>query len=492
MTVNGKLDRKALPEPEAVERAEGVGSYVAPRTVTEELLCGIWGRVLGLKRVGVEDNFFRLGGHSLLATQVVSQVRQVFGVELELRRLFETPTASGLAEAIGELQRSGGVDTQPPLVQVEGKGELPLSYAQQRLWFIDQLEPGSAVYNVPVGVRVLGELRVASLERTLREVVNRHEVLRTRIVEREGRAAQEVEAAGRVELEREDLRGLGSEEQESEVRRQGDREAERPFDLRQGPLLRARLLELGEAEHVLLLTMHHIVSDGWSMGVLVREIGMLYAAYAGGEESPLAELTIQYGDYAVWQRNWLQGAELERQVRYWREQLLELPLLELPTDRVRPMVPSHRGGSIAVELPAGLTRRLKDLAQSQGVTLFMVLLAGFQLMLSRWSGQQDVVVGTDVANRNRSELEQLIGFFVNQLVLRTEVSGELSVGEFLGRVREVCLGAYAHQELPFERLVEELNPERSLGRTPLFQVKLILQNAPMPEVERCRRSICRP
>src|SRR5229473_1215461 len=375
LTANGKLDRRALPKPG--ERPEQGREYVGPRTAVEEILCGIWAKVLGLERVGVEDNFFELGGHSLLATQAVSQVRKAFSVELELRRLFESPTVMELAKAIERARTHGPKEEMPPLEQVSRDGDLELSYAQQRLWFIDQLEPGGATYNIPVAVRLKGALDVGVVEKVFKEVVKRHEVLRTRIEMREGRGVQVIEGGWSGAVELVDLREKGEEEQGEEIRREGEGEARRGFDLSRGPLLRVRVLKLGEEEHVLLVTMHHIVSDGWSMGVLVREVARLYEAFVKGEESPLPELGIQYADYAVWQREWLQGEILEGQLKYWREQLKDVPVLEMPTDHPRPAVASHRGAGVPVQISREVLKGLKELSGQEGMTLFMVLLAGF-------------------------------------------------------------------------------------------------------------------
>src|SRR5229473_859734 len=380
-----------------------------------------------------------------------------------------------------QLFQQEGIDIPEETIKHRVESSL-LSYAQERLWIIDQLEPGGATYNIPVAVRLKGALDVGVVERVFKEVVKRHEVLRTRIEMREGRGVQVIEGGWSGAVELVDLREKGEEEQGEEIRREGEGEARRGFDLSRGPLLRVRVLKLGEEEHVLLVTMHHIVSDGWSMGVLVREVARLYEAFVKGEESPLPELGIQYADYAVWQREWLQGEILEGQLKYWREQLKDVPVLEMPTDHPRPAVASHRGAGVPVQISREVLKGLKELSGQEGMTLFMVLLAGFQVMLSRYSGQEDVVVGAPISNRTRAELEELIGFFVNQLVLRVDLSGDPSVREMLRRVREVCLGAYAHQDLPFERLVEDLNPKRDLSREPLFQVMLVLQNAPIGEL----------
>src|ERR1051326_341385 len=375
-------------------------------------------------------------------------------------------------------------EKQQTIPRRSGEGPVRLSFAQQRLWFLNLLEPGSTAYNMPTGLRLLGNLDVAALERSFTEVVRRHEVLRTRIESVDGTPVQVVMPAEAVDLSLVDLRAIADEERAAFVRRMAVEEGQRVFDLSQGRLLRHTLLRLGAEEHVLLLTMHHIVSDGWSMEILTREVSTLYAAYASGQESPLAELPIQYADYAVWQREWLQGEVLEEQLGYWRKQLADAPaVLDLPTDRNRPAQQSAREASLPLQLSTELTAGLKQLSKREGVTLFMTLLAAWQLLLARYSRQPDVVVGSPVANRTRAEVEGLIGFFVNTLVLRTEVSSELRVRELLQRVREVCLGAYAHQEVPFEMLVEQLQPERDLSYTPLFQVMLVLQNAPQQGIE---------
>src|SRR5216684_6577848 len=323
-------------------------------------------------------------------------------------------------ELLEKLFNQEGIELPEKIIKRKSNCPL-LSYAQERLWFINQLEPGGAAYNIPMAVRLKGVLQIGTVEKVFKEVVKRHEVLRTRIGIREGRGVQVIEGEWGGALEMVDLRELGEEEQEEEIRRQGEEEAQRAFDLSRGPMLRVRALKLGEEEHVLLVTMHHIVSDGWSMGVLVREVAALYEAFVKGEESPLPELKIQYADYAVWQREWLQGEVLEEQLKYWREQLKDLQALEMPTDHPRPAVASHRGACVPVQISGELLGSLKELSEQEGSTLFMVLLAGFQVVMSRYSGQEDVVVGTDVANRTRAELEELIGFFVNQLVLRVDL-----------------------------------------------------------------------
>ncbi|HEX8151320.1 MAG TPA: amino acid adenylation domain-containing protein, partial [Pyrinomonadaceae bacterium] len=475
LTPTGKIDRRALPDPEPT-RSQSSGTFAAPRTPVEELLAQVWSETLGLDGVGRDDNFFELGGHSLLATQAVSRVREALGVELPLRTIFEAQTPGELAAHVAAGWREGQGAEAAPLAPAERAGDLPLSFAQQRLWFLDQMEPGLSAYNMPGAVRLTGALDLDALERSLAEVIGRHEVLRTRFAQADGLPVQVVEAEPEFALALEDLRGLCESGRDAELSRRVLEEAERPFDLSAGPLVRARLFRVADEEHVLLVTMHHIVSDGWSIGLLIREAAANYAAFVEGGESPASALPIQYGDYAVWQRGWLRGEALERQMDYWRRQLGgELPVLDLPADRPRPAAQSYRGARQTFELPAELSAALKGLSRREGATLFMTVLAAFKVFLHRYTGADEVVVGTDIANRNRRETEGLIGFFANQLVLRTDVSGNPTFNELLGRVREVCLGAYAHQDVPFEKLVEELQPARDLSRPPLFQVKFVWQ-----------------
>jgi acyl carrier protein len=456
-----------------------VGEYVMPRTEVEWELTRLWQEVLGVERVGVRDNFFELGGHSLLATQLVSRVRERFEVELPLRELFAEPTVGGLAEAIG---RASARPQAPPIRRRVFEDELPLSFAQQRLWFLNQLAPGSPFYNMPGATRLKGKLEVRALSRALQEIVSRHESLRTRFVAVESRPVQVIDRRVELRISELDLRALEREAAEREIERLAAEEARRPFDLERGPLLRASLLRTGDEEHVALFTMHHIVSDGWSLGVLVREVAVLYQAFSEQKPSPLPELPVQYADFAQWQRNWLRGPVLERLLRYWVDRLRDAPRLRLPTDRPRPRIERFLGAQYTFEYPLDLLQALRQLSRGEGVTLFMTLLAGFQVLLSRLTGQKDIVVGSPIANRTRAELEGLIGFFVNTLVLRTNLGGDPSLRELLRRVQKVCLDAYMHQDLPFERLVQEVEPERDLGREPLFQVMFALQNTPLPEI----------
>ena len=364
-----------------------------------------------------------------------------------------------------------------PIARAVRAGQLPLSFAQERLWFIDQLEPDTAAYNIPHAVRLTGSLQVTALEQSVNELVRRHEVLRTSFVDAAGQPAQQIAPQLVVELPLVDLRSLPESERRVTAERLMREQARRPFDLRHAPLLRVCLLQLSEQQHQFLFTMHHIASDGWSTGVLVREVGTLYPAYVSGGPSPLAELAIQYADFALWQRERLQGEVLDAELSYWRQQLADAPeVLDLPADHARPRLESFRGAAQSFVLSESVSRGLRELSQQSGTTLFMTLLAAFKTLLYRYTGQTDIVVGTPVANRNRVEIEPLIGFFVNTLVLRTQLNGDLSFRELLQQEKEVVLGAQAHQELPFERLVQELAPERSLSHAPLFQVMLVLDN----------------
>jgi amino acid adenylation domain-containing protein len=479
LTPSGKLDTRALPAPELAS-AEG---FVPPRTPAEEVLAEIWAEVLRVERVGATDDFFALGGHSLLAMRVVSRIRQVFGIDLPLRAVFEGSTVAQLAARMEEARRADE-PASPPVVPVPRSGALPLSFAQERLWFIDRLQPGTASYNISTGLHLRGALRVAALERALGEIVRRHESLRTTFGERGGAPVQVIAPFHGFTLPVEAVHGG-----EPEARRRAAQEASRPFDLSAGPLFRPLLLRLGEQEHVLLLTMHHVVSDGWSMRLLFRELAALYAAFAEGRPSPLPEPEVQYADYAAWERAQLHGPALERQLGYWKERLAGAPaLLELPTDHPRPAVQTHHGAEARFELSAELLERLRALGRSEGATLYMVLLGAFQALLARLAGTADVVVGSPVAGRARREVEEVVGFFVNTLALRCDLSGDPDFREVLRRVRRTTLEAWDHQEVPFEKLVAEVQPERSLAHAPIFQVLFTLENAeagpaPLPGIE---------
>ncbi|HKV07487.1 MAG TPA: amino acid adenylation domain-containing protein, partial [Thermoanaerobaculia bacterium] len=476
---NGKLSRKALPAPEARGRTAGT----APRTPLEELIAGLFTEVLRLEP-GVEDSFFDLGGHSLSAVQLAARLHAALGVELPVRTVFDAPTVAGLARIAGRALQAGEGSESPRLERVPRHGGLPVSFAQQRLWFLDRMEPGSAAYNLFTAFRLHGPLDVPALSAALDETVRRHEALRTTIRSERGEPVQGIAPAAPVPLPSIDLGGLGAPAALQEARRLAGMEAGRPFDLERGPLLRQVLVRLGDGEHAILLTLHHVIGDGWSVELLVRELALLYGAFSRGLPSPLPELAIQYADFASWQRRWLAGAVLERQLGYWRGRLEGAPaVLTLPTDRPRPAVQTFRGAARPVTIPGPLAAALRELARQRGATLFMTLMAAFQALLSRHAGQTDLSVGTPIAGRNHVETEVLVGFFANTLVLRTDLAGDPDLPELVARVREGLLGAYAHQDLPFERLVEELQPERSLSWTPLFQVAFALQSTPLGAVE---------
>ena len=477
LNANGKIDRQRLPEPEqAVFHSH---AYVAPRTPTETVIAGIWADVLHRDQVGVEDNFFEIGGHSLLATQVISRVRRSLEIDPPLRLLFESPTVEKLAAWVDRARREGQNALPPPITPVSREAVLPLSFAQQRLWVVDQLEPSNPLYNVPRTLRLKGNLNIEAFGRSLDEIVRRHESLRTTFAVHNGEPVQVIADSVTVAFPLRDLTDLPETEREAAARQIARREALQPFDLAKGPPVRAQLLRLAPDDHVFLLTAHHIVSDAWSAGIFLQELDAIYEAFAQGKPSPLPELTLQYADYAAWQRQWLRGETLNRQVAYWREHLQGAPpVLELPFDRPRSGASSFDGSLERIEIPAELGGALKALSRQEDVTLFMALLAGFQALLSRYSGQQQIVIGTDVANRTTTEAESLIGFFVNLLALRTDLSGDPTFRELLGRARKVCLDAYAHQDMPFDKLVEELQPERAVSHHPLVQALFVMQNIP--------------
>ena len=468
LTVNGKIDRRALPEPE--EQSGSLTQMRAAKNLIEEVLVDIWQSVLDRQRVGVYDNFFEIGGHSLLATQLVARIRTFLKIDVPLRMLFEAPTIALLAQQIEiKMETKQELTLPPPIISVPHE-RAPLSFAQQRLWFLEQLEPGNIAYTIPLALRLRGVVQVEAMQRTVAEIVRRHEVLRTHFEVHNGQPCQVIEPASSFVLQ------AGRVEHADAVASLVEQEAQLPFDLEQGPLFRAQLLQLAEQEFVLLLTLHHSIADGWSMSVLVDELSQLYMAFVQGKSSPLAELPLQYADYAIWQRKWLQGEALDVQLAYWKNRLAGVEPLDLPLDHARPAVQSHRGASQRLVLSPEVSQKLKQLSQQQGVTLFMTLLAAWQVLLSRYSRQEDISVGTPIANRTQREIEGLIGFFVNTLVLRTDLSGSPSFVEVLQRVKEVALGAYAHQDIPFEKLVEVLQPERDQSRTPLFQVIFGMQH----------------
>ena len=481
LSPNGKVDRKALPDP---EDDAPTARAAAPQGPLEELVASIWESVLGKEGIGATDDFFALGGHSLLATRVVARLRERCGVEIELRELFEAPTVAGLAARVEAAMRDDLGVRLPRIERIVPRPEpVPVSFGQERLWFLDQLAPGTATYNVPVALAFRGPLDPDALAEALTEVVRRHEVLRSRFVLVDEEPVQEVAAPMAIEVPVIDL--ADADDPDAAVRRHVTEAARRPFDLGAAPLLRAVLLRREAEHHVLSLTVHHIASDGWSLGVLLREMVVLYGAFLRGEPSPLAELPVQYADVALWQRRHLAGDVLDRHLDFWRERLAgERSILELPTDRPRPAVQTFRGERRLRRLPAALTATLGALARDQGVTRFMVFLAAVQAHLNRLTGETAIAVGTPVANRDRTEIEDLIGFFVNTLVLKSHLDPTLGFRDLLAQVRAETLGAFAHQDLPFEKLVEELDPERNLSHAPLFQVMFQMQPLDTAGVER--------
>ncbi len=471
----------------SISRGERTRSRITNRGLaispSERSLTVLWTKVLGVESIGRHDNFFSLGGDSLLASRLISHLRDILGIDLMFRQLFEHPTIASLSECIDRVKSTRQTQV-PPIKPAERGPDLPLSFAQERLWFIEQLEPGNIAYNLPGALLIRGRLNMDALQLTLNEIVRRHESLRTTYTSLAGRPVQVVGKATPVNLHIINLNIELETNRMSVALQQTTIEVRQPFDLSNGPLMRARLLRLDEEEHVLVITIHHIACDGWSMGVLVHELATLYEAFSSKMPSPLPELAIQYGDYSVWQRDWLQGEVLESQLAYWQRQLAGAPLVtKLPFDRAHHGKMGIQGACERFVLPIAITEGLKDLSQREGATLFMTLLAAFQTLLYRYTGQEDLIVGTDVANRNLSETEGLIGFFVNLLPLRIDLSGDPSFRELLGRVREITIDAIAHQHVPFGKVVEALHPERGLTQTPFIQILCVLQNAPIPSLK---------
>jgi amino acid adenylation domain-containing protein len=501
LTSNGKVDRKALPSADQA-RKRFEGGFIAARTPLEEALAGIWSQVLGVDRIGVCDNFFELGGHSLLATQLISRMRKAFQVELSVRHLFETPTIAGLAECIKNLVDL--VDQASPHSMTKGllleraslkkfadrnqtetirrrseKDPAPLSFAQERLWFLDQLERGSTAYNIPAAVRLIGPLNVVALEMALGEITHRHEVLRTTFQAIDGNPQQIIHPFVELRLPIVDISEMAEEARAEGTRMLAAEQARGSFDLARGPLLKLALVRVGQEDHVILLTIHHTICDGWSIGLLVKEVGALYDAFSTGKVSPLVELPIQYADYAHWQRQQLRGEVLQSQLSYWREHLSGAPpTVNLLSEQRQPGVYTKRCGEEYINICGSLTEAVKALSIQEGVTLYMTLLAAFKALLHRYTGQNDLVVGSPVANRNDPDVENVIGFFVNTLVLRTDLSDNPTFRQLLAGVRKTTLNAYTYQDLPFGKLVEELKPERDLNRTPLFNIMFNLHNYP--------------
>jgi amino acid adenylation domain-containing protein len=479
LTPNGKVNRRALPAPENTNW-ESSNTFVLPRYPDEQALATIWQQVLGVSQVSIHDNFFELGGHSLLATQVISRVRKTLAVDISLQDLFASPSIAELAKEIQQAKQQ----TIAKITPVNRDVNLPLSFAQTRLWLLEQLNPDSDIYNMPAAIQLVGALNFQALEQSINEIIRRHEVLRTSFVLVDGQPVQLIMNDVQLKIPVINLQELTKTAREAEIEHYSTEEFQLPFNLQKAPLLRCKLLQLEPQEHILLFTIHHIVFDGWSTGVLIKELAELYSAFIQNKTSPLSILPIQYADFAVWQRQHLQGERREALLTYWKQQLANLPVLQLPTTSPRAEVKTNRGASHSFIIPTSVVRKIQLLSQQAGVTLFMTLLASFKILFQRYTNQDDIVVGTDVANRNQAETEPLIGFFINLLVLRTDLTGNPTFVELLQRIRTQTLAAYAHQDLPFDELVRELQPERNLSNTvPLFQVLFVLQNTPNSALE---------
>jgi amino acid adenylation domain-containing protein len=483
LTPNGKIDRSALPRPETLTTESDEG-YVSPSTPVEESLAGIWANVLGLARIGVEDNFFELGGHSLLATRVIAQAREKFQVEVPIRAFFDLGTVSRMAEIIESNRRQIGEMGVPALVPVSRNGKLPLSFSQERVWFIEQLYGSNLAYQFQSTLRFNGVLDLTALERSLNEIVSRHEIFRTTFPIAEGRPMQLIHPAQPVALPLHDLSGLAETLREGEAQRLAKKEFQRVFDINQLPLVRWTLIRFNEHEHMLLHVEHHLLHDGWSFNRFLHELLELYSAYAAGEQSPLTAPTLQFADFACWQRQLMEGELAERQLAYWTRKLDGCPrLLGMPFDRARPAVQSLSGNAKRVELPVGLTQSLRELSRRQGGTLFMTMLGAFLTMLHRYTGQEDICIGSGVANRRWLETEQLLGMIVNLVAMRADLSGDPTFRELLSRVRDMTLEAYENQDLPFDRVVDALEIDRNLSYPPLYQILFSFHDSPMPDLK---------
>jgi amino acid adenylation domain-containing protein len=470
LTPNGKIDRNALPALDGARPQLDQG-FIEPRTEIEELVAQIWREVLKLDKIGVHDNFFELGGHSLLATRVVARLRISFNIDIALRKLFELPTVAGLAEHIEHLRHSQFGTSIAPIVPVDRRQALPLSFSQRRLWYLHKVDTNLSAYNIPAAFRVKGDLDSAALEQALNEMIARHEVLRSYVKEVDGQPRQEILPSLRIALPSIDLTRLPDEQAETEARRLFSADARQLYDLANAPLMRATLVKLAVDNHVFILNFHHIIADGSSLAIFYKELTALYDAARDNKAAPLARLAVQYADYAAWQQEWLKSSSFDTQLGYWKRQLTSLPEpCALPTDFDRPMRPTYRGARLAVELSEELTRSLKILSRQQSVTMFMTLLATFNILLSRISGQEDIVMGSTIAGRNYPETDGLIGFFINALPLRADLSGDPSFVTLLQRARELCLDAFTNQDVPFEKVVEEIRPRREAGRNPIFDI----------------------
>ncbi|WP_442947013.1 amino acid adenylation domain-containing protein [Nostoc sp. UHCC 0870] len=476
LTPNGKVDRRGLPKPQFQTSSQ----TIAPRTPTEELLLNIWQNILNLTSVGITDNFFTLGGHSLLVIRLVSQIQQVFGVDISLRQIFEKPTIAELANLIDSSRLNTSLSNSIPVR--ESTDKILLSFAQQRLWMLAQIEPENPSYNVAAALQLTGDVNVDVLTQSLQEIIHRHEVLRTSFVNVDGQGIAVIATEINFHIPVVDLSFLPPSQQQKLVKQLAKEESQQPFDLEISPLLRAKLLYLNTHEYILLLTMHHIITDGWSINVFAQEMATIYQAFSQGQPSPLTPLKIQYADFAAWQRS--QNDKFNYQLEYWRQQLESAPeLLELPTDYPRPAIQTFRGQRYSFTISGELAEKIKQLGQETQTTLFMVMFSAFSILLHRYSQQEKIVIGSPVANRHYPGTEGLIGFFVNTFALLISLADNPTVAELLPRVREMVLSAYSHQDVPFEQVVEELNVVRSLSHSPLFQVMLVVENAPTQPIE---------
>lgn len=472
-------------------------AYVAPHQPAEQQLAAIWEQHLGIQPIGIHDNFFELGGHSLLATQIVAQVREAFRIDLPLNVLFELPTVAEMAQKVTDAaapQIATSASITAPLTTVSRQEPLPLSFSQERQWFLDQFEPGSSTYNVPALYHLTGPLDTDALVQSFNTLITRHESLRTNFIAAAGRPSQIIHPQRTLALSTPaqsqnghtppgdnlfyDLSAVPAPQQQTQAQQLIENQVQRPFNLAEGPLMRVTLLRLAEDHHLLAISMHHIITDGWSLNVLIRELTTVYQAVVAGQSNPLPPLAIQYADFAAWQRQWLQSEDCQRQITYWQQQLKDVPVLQLPTDRPRPPVRTYRVTRQRMTLPVSELDALHRLSNQEGGTLYMTLLAGLKTLFHHYTGQDDICVGSFIANRNRPETRDLIGFFVNNLGLRTDLSGQPSGRDLLHRVRQTALEAYAHQDLPFEKVLEIVQPERTLSHAPIFQVMCVLQNFP--------------
>jgi amino acid adenylation domain-containing protein/non-ribosomal peptide synthase protein (TIGR01720 family) len=484
LTPNGKIDRKALPDPDFADvQRELDKTFITPRNQNEEKISEIWCKVLHLEKAGVTHNFFELGGHSLLATQVISRMKNEFKINIPLRTIFEKPTIEGLAAEVERLIISGSAETAPPIIPVKRTEDIPLSFAQQRLWFLDQLEPDQPFYNIPEAYRISGDLDVNLLEAAFNKVIERHEILRTSIITSNGLPVQKISEKISIKIPYDDISGFRQSEKEKIEKQLIEHEAKQIINLDSAPLFRIKVVKTDEDEFIVFLTMHHIISDDWSMQIMMQEVGSIYTSLSKNIKINLPQLPVQYADYSYWQRNWLSGEVLSSHLRFWKEYLSDIPpLLDLPTDYPRPSEQTFSGDFRIIRLSDELTNSIKKFAKEQNVTLYMTLLAAFQVLMHRYSCSKIIPTGTPIANRNRAETENLIGFFVNTLVIKSDFSKDPDFKQLVDQVHKNTVNVYSYQDLPFEQIVDAVNPERNMSHSPLFQVMFVLQNTPDREM----------